>query len=301
MNNQKYRSCNLCATEDIKFLFEKNDEIIVQCPNCNLIYTNTILDDEEFYSKSFFIGKDKVTASYTDYSQDKEILKPELKERIIQIKKYISNGRLLDIGCALGFFLDEARGDFDTYGVEISKFAAEYSKEKLGLQVTDGRFLDVEFEDEFFDCITLWDVIEHLPNPTLNLKKAYKLLKSDGLLVLSTGDINSFTAKLMGKHWHLILPPQHIYYFSQETIKKLLEKTGFKVIEIKYCGKSMTLTHFFRRLSFLFKNKLLYQLFKLVEASLVGRMKLELNLYDIMTVFAKKHGVSEEVSVSVKK
>jgi 2-polyprenyl-3-methyl-5-hydroxy-6-metoxy-1,4-benzoquinol methylase len=253
-----------------------------------LVYTNNVLDDEEFYSKDFFVGKDKITPSYTDYSQDREILKPEFRKRIIQIKKYVNSGRLLDVGCALGFFLDEAKKDFDTYGVEISKFAAEYASEKLGLQVSNKKFLDVEFEDEFFDCITMWDVIEHLPDPILNLKKAYKLLKSEGLLVLSTGNIDSFMSKLMGKHWHLLLPPQHIYYFSQDTIKKLLKKTGFKVIAIKYFSKSMSLSHFFRRLSFLFKNRFLYCLFKLIESSPVGRIRIELNLYDIMTVFAKK-------------
>jgi len=291
LNNQKYRSCNLCEGKDIKFLFEKDGERIVQCVNCNLIYADGILDDEEFYSKSFFIGKDKIEASYTDYSYDKEILKPEIRKRLTQIKKYKRQGKLLDVGCALGFFLDEAKSDFDTYGVEISKFAATYACEKLGLQVSNARFLDVEFEDEFFDCITLWDVIEHLPDPTLNLQKAYKLLKSDGLLVLSTGDIDSFVGKLMGKYWHLILPPQHIYYFSKDTIKRLLEKVGFKIIKIKYFGKSMALNHFFRRLSFLFKNRVSYCLFKLIDSSPLARMRIELNLYDIMTVFATKHNL----------
>lgn len=257
--------------------------------NCNLVYTNTILDDEKLYSKDFFVGKDTLTASYTDYSQDKEILKSEAKKRIRQINKYVKSGRLLDIGCALGFFLDEAKRDFDTYGVEISKFAVEYAKEKLGLQVILGKFLDAEFEDAFFDCITMWDVIEHLPDPTLNLKKVYKLLKPDGLLVLSTGDIDSLVGKLMGKHWHLLLPPQHIYYFSQTTIKKLLEKIGFKVIEVKYLGKSMTLTHFLRRVCFLFKNRPLYHLLKFVTSSKVGNISIRLNLYDIMTIFAVKN------------
>ncbi|MFH1562155.1 MAG: class I SAM-dependent methyltransferase [Nitrospirota bacterium] len=289
----KYCSCNLCGGEDIKFLWEKGGSPrygykILQCQNCELVFIDTILDDEEFYSKDFFVGGDQLTASYTDYVQDREILKPELKRRLTRIKEFVrggSGGRLLDVGCALGFFLDEARNDFDTYGVEISKFAAEYSSEKLGLQVTTGRFLDIEFESESFDCITFWDVIEHLPDPTLNLKKAYNLLKPNGLLVLSTGDIGSFVAKLMGKHWHLLLPPQHIYYFSQETIKKILEKTGFEVVKIKYWGKSMTLTHFFRRLSFLLKNRLLYQL---IELTPMSKMRLELNLFDIMTVFARK-------------
>lgn len=289
MNNQRYRFCNLCEGKEIRFLFEKDNIEIVQCRNCNLIYTNTVLDDEKLYSKDFFVGKDTLTASYTDYSQDKEILKSTAKKRITQIKKYVKSGRLLDIGCALGFFLDEARGEFDTYGVEISKFAVEYAKEELGLQVTLGKFLDAEFETEFFDCITMWDVIEHLPDPTLNLKKIYKLLKPHGLLVLSTGDIDSFVAKLMGRYWHLLLPPQHIYYFSQDTIKKLLEKTGFRVIEVKYWTTSMTLIHFFRRLSFLFKNRLFYHLFKLVKSSKVGNIRIALNLYDIMTIFATKH------------
>ncbi len=293
----KYRPCNLCGGEEIKFLWEKDGYEIVQCQHCHLIWTQTILDDEGFYSKDFFVGKDQLIAGYTDYTQDREILKPELKRRLTRIKESVKGGkgekggRLLDVGCALGFFLDEARDDFETYGVEISSFAAEYAQEKLGLQVIQGRFLEVEFEPEFFDCITFWDVIEHLPDPTLNLKKAYNLLKPDGLLVLSTGDIGSFGAKLMGRHWHLLLPPQHIYYFSQETIKKLFEKTGFEIIEIKYWGKVMTLTHFFRRLSFLFPNKPLVYLFKLIASTSLSRMRLELNLFDIMTVFANKKGI----------
>lgn len=283
----KYRPCNLCRGEEIKFLWEKDGEKIVQCQHCHLIFTQAVLDDEGFYSKDFFVGKELI-AGYTDYVQDREILRPELKRRLARIKEFVRQGKLLDVGCALGFFLDEARDDFDTYGVEISEFAAEYAREKLGLQVTTGRFLDIEFESESFDCITFWDVIEHLPDPTLNLKKAHNLLKSGGLLVLSTGDIGSFGAKLMGEHWHLLLPPQHIYYFSQETIKKLLEKTGFEVLEIKYWGKLMTLTHFFRRLSFLFPNKPLSYLFKLIASSPFGRMGIRLNLYDIMTVLANK-------------
>ncbi|MDI6735930.1 MAG: class I SAM-dependent methyltransferase [bacterium] len=284
----KYRPCNLCAGEEIKLLWIKDGYEIVQCQHCHLIFTQTILDDEGFYSEDFFVGKDQLIAGYTDYTQDREILGPELKRRLTRIKEFVKGGRLLDVGCALGFFLDETRDDFETFGVEISRFAAEYAREKLGLQVIQGRFLDTEFEPESFDCITFWDVIEHLPDPTLNLKKAFNLLKPDGLLVLSTGDIGSFGARLMGRHWHLLLPPQHIYYFSQETIKKLLEKTGFEVIEIKYWGKVMTLTHFVRRLRFLFKNKLLYHLFNPFGTSSLGRMSIELNLFDIMTVFARK-------------
>lgn len=286
--NQKYRWCNLCQGEEIRLLFTKDNYDIVHCRNCHLVYTNTILEEEEFYSKDFFQGKDKLTASYTDYSQDKEVLKPEIRKRISQIKRYINKGRLLDVGCALGFFLAQASEDFDVYGVEISKYAADYAREKLDLPVINKKFLEAEFENEFFDCITFWDTIEHLPDPTANLKKAYNLLKSNGLLVLSTGDIDSFVSKLMGQRWHLLLPPQHIYYFSQETIKKLLTKTGFKVIEIKYWGKSMSLTHFLRRLSFLFKNRFFYHLFKLIEASGIGKIRIELNLYDIMTILARK-------------
>lgn len=285
---QEYRGCNLCQGEKIKFLFAKDIYDLVQCRNCHLVYTNTVLEEEKLYSKDFFEGKDKITASYTDYSQDKEVLKPEIRKRISEIKRYINRGRLLDVGCALGFFLAEARGDFDVYGVEISKYAADYAREKLGLPVINKKFLEAEFENEFFDCITFWDTIEHLPDPTANLKKAYNLLKENGLLVLSTGDIDSLVSKLMGQRWHLLLPPQHIYYFSQETIKKLLKKTGFKVIKIKYWGKSMRLTHFLRRLSFLFKNRAFYHLFKLIESSGIGGMRIELNLYDIMTILARK-------------
>ncbi|PYI86494.1 MAG: hypothetical protein DME26_08960 [Verrucomicrobia bacterium] len=122
-------------------------------------------------------------------------------------------GRLLEIGCAYGFFLTEAQRWYEAEGVEISGFAARQAQQR-GLAVQHGDFLKLSFPPAHYDVVCLFDCIEHLVDPHAYLQKTYHLLKPQGLVALTTGDISSLYARLAGKHWRLMSPPQHQFYFS---------------------------------------------------------------------------------------
>jgi ubiquinone/menaquinone biosynthesis C-methylase UbiE len=147
-----------------------------------------------------------------------------------KIEKYQKNGRLLDIGSAVGFFLEVAKENgWDAFGVDISEWASNYARER-GLNVFMGDLLEATFSDEYFDVITMWAVVSNLQDPYNILIEAHRILKKDGLIVIQTGNINSILAKLQGVNWGPLTPEGHLYYFSPKTLRKMLELTGFKIV-----------------------------------------------------------------------
>lgn len=170
------------------------------------------------------------------------IYKEELEGRIRtfsrnlkNLKKYKRTGKLLDVGCSLGLFLDLARKDgWEIRGIEPSKWCVEEGKKLFNFsrEISPGTCRDLDKWDEKFDAVTLWDVLEHLEDPLQALKNCRKLLKEDGILAFSTVDIGSLYAKILGRRWPWLMR-MHIYYFDKKTIKKYLEKAGLKLLKIK--------------------------------------------------------------------
>ena len=196
-----------------------------------------------------------------------------------RLQRYQSAGRLLEIGCAYGFFLVEAQRWYEAEGVEISGFAARQAQQR-GLAVQHGDFLKLSFLPAHYDVVCLFDCIEHLVDPHAYLQKTYHLLKPQGLVALTTGDISSLYARLAGKHWRLMSPPQHQFYFSRRTLSRLLQQTGFELLEIRYPWKLVPWP------------LVLYQLSPRLKTlcGFVGRVPLGLyaNLFDAMFVIARK-------------
>ncbi len=137
-----------------------------------------------------------------------------------------NGGRLLEVGCAYGFFLDAAKG-FEGTGVEISESAREQCRQR-GLAV----FPTVAEAARRgpFDVAVMLDCIEHLSDPAATLTEVHRVLAPDGLLWITTGDWASWLARAMGRHWRLMTPPQHLFYFSSVTLPALLERLGFTVL-----------------------------------------------------------------------
>jgi predicted TPR repeat methyltransferase len=196
----------------------------------------------------------------------------------------------LDVGCATGDFLVVASAVVkDPYGVEISDHAWAVAKSR-GLQVMLGDFLEVEFTASRFDVITMWDYIEHVCDPMANLAKARNLLRAGGYLAISTGDIGSRIARLMGKRWHLMIPPKHLYFFSERTLADMLLKSGFSVITISRDGKYVPVDFIAWKATFLLMPSLARYVVSLARKIGLGRIAPYINLGDIMTVVARKQG-----------
>lgn len=278
------KKCNLCDSFEIKFLFEKNFYKIGKCKTCGLIFVLDEISDEDLkkvYSKGYFTGENDMV--YRNYEADKEGKIAEFVESLKEIEKWRSKGKILDVGCALGFFLDVARkSNWETFGVEISKHAVKYAVDKLGLNVFEGELKDANFQPNYFDVITFWDNIEHLRDPSATLMEANRILKKDGLIVITTANAAGINAKFFGKKWIIYAPPWHLYYFSYHNIQKLLSKANFKIEYINIRGILLYNSNYTNN-DFL-TNFLLKVSFGKIGRFLSNNLKLGTN----MTIFAKK-------------
>ncbi len=140
--------------------------------------------------------------------------------------------RLLDVGCSNGAFIHAANQmGMNCEGVEPAKEAAQ-AAQKLGLKVSHGFLEEVRLPDHSFDVITLFEVIEHLKDPLSLLKECKRLLKPAGILVIRTGNADSWTVKVIKEKWHYFNIDKHgghISFFNKRSMLALAQKTGFKV------------------------------------------------------------------------
>ena len=281
MNNRnlEYVNCNLCGSSDNKLLFVKRGFNIAQCRKCGLIYVNPRLKAEalkEICTKGYYLGKETPEYeglwAYKDYIGMEKQLKTSFRKKLKIIEQYKKGGRLLDIGCAVGFFLEVAKENgWDALGVDISEWASNYAKER-GLNVFTGDLMEAKFPDEYFDVVTMWGVIENLQDPYSSLTEMNRTLKKNGLVAISGGNINSRVARFYGIRWESLVPEGDFYYFSPETLRKMLEVTGFKIVKTMTHG-NITQNERIRRLA-------MYRYIRFVAK--------KLGLGDTMAVYALK-------------
>ncbi len=160
----------------------------------------------------------------------------QLRTRCDQVTRLATAGKLLDVGCSTGLFLNEMRryGQWELYGVEPSAEAARYARERFGLDVRQGRLEDAAFGDVRFDIITLWDVLEHLPDPGASVERLRDLLAPAGRLILSAPNLDSIDARIFGPCWTGVDPPRHLSIFRRRDLAWLLTERGLRV-ERMYC------------------------------------------------------------------
>ena len=233
--------CNLCNSSYDSLKYIKNDFRIVRC-RCGLVYVNPRKEIE--YDKSYFSRKGSV---YEDYLEESNLKKKNFRRLIKDIKKltFSEKKKLLDIGCGTGEFLEVAKENgYEVKGVEISEFAVGYCSGKhLCVDIGDFDKIDIK---EKFDIVTMFDFIEHSKDPFKDLRKVNEILSEDGLLVVVSGNIDSWFAKLMGRKWNFLNPEEHLYYFSEKTLRNMLNKAGFGVIKIKKDFRYVSFNNFFR-------------------------------------------------------
>jgi len=227
-------ACILCNSRYAKRVLVKGSWSIVKCEGCGLIYVSghhaiSKAGLQDLYDKDYFTGE-----TYKNYVDEYAERARLFNSKFNLLKGHLPRlGRLLDVGAATGFFLDGARRNgYEVFGIEISEFASTYAREHLNLNVITGQIEDARFPSEYFDIITMWDVLEHLPNPVQALQHARRLLKPSGILVIETLDVNCLNAKILRGRWPLFAPPLHLFYFSKTTLRLLLSLTGFRMSEV---------------------------------------------------------------------
>jgi SAM-dependent methyltransferase len=253
---------------------------IVRCPSCQLVFYSPEIDPEPLYGEGYFLGDE-----YLNYLRDKPVLQVNFSRYIRHLRRWSNGGRLLEIGCAYGFFLEMAQRYWEVKGYDISKEGIAHAQKIFGPAVQWGDFLKVGDENESFDVVCLWDTLEHLNYPVKTLAKAAHVLNPGGILALTTGDIGSLIARWRGERWRLIHPPTHLTYFSKETLEKAIRSIGLELIEVSYVGYHRSYSAMLYRLFSLTGKKWIYRLLTFGERL---DFPVYTNLFDILFVVARK-------------
>ncbi len=255
---------------------------IVQCNHCGFVYANPRWSDEELL--------DAYTAVEDDaYLKEREGRELTFSKHLQALEKQTgpANGRsLLDIGAYIGVFVETAvAAGWDAWGVEPSAWAAAEAQ-RQGLNVILGTQDAPELGGRQFDVITMWDVIEHVDDPSGEIAKAYKLLAPGGWLVLHTMDVDSLAARLMGSRWPWFMD-MHLYYFSQKTLAQMLVKNGFEVVWAGAQGRYLRLGYLATRVAAL--NRPLGSLATgLINTLGLKETAVPVNFGDLFTIYARR-------------
>lgn len=235
------RTCPVCNSKkrSIKYSFEYLNTVrleIVKCLSCGIYYVLQPLA-EEFLSKYYDayyeidgpVQNDSLTIARYTISAEKR-----RNTFLANLPPTFNDwGAWLDVGCGSGFILRSMGNLFmQAVGIEPSESSVKFATSILGLKVKHGVLADDSFPRASFDLITFFDVLEHVINPKPLLLTASKLLKPKGWVLITTGNLHSFSRTILGKYWRYFTPLQHLTYFHSDALMMILESCGlhnFKV------------------------------------------------------------------------
>lgn len=236
-------TCVLCQNKQFIPLYEGQDRLqlvpgsfqIVKCADCGLITILPRLSAEEI---SAYYPDDYV-CYYDAIEDEKNWLRRMDRQRgrdrrckvIVDVAR--QPGRILDVGCATGIFLSGMQKyGWECYGVEPSEYAASYARKKFGLNIFRGFLEESGWPDNYFDVVTLWDVLEHISDPANALDEINRILKPGGLLVTTMPNADSWERHWFGKYWSGWEVPRHYQAFTPETASRLFSLHHFEVEKI---------------------------------------------------------------------
>lgn len=191
-------------------------------------------DTKPVRSRLMYVIVRAVYRSFNFFPRRVSGLQHEKSENESMYLGQMSPGKLLDVGCGDGAFLNKMLGKgWMVEGVDIDSEAAAYAKRKFGINVRIGELKDAGFKDAEFDAVTLRHVIEHVYDPIDLLAEIKRILKPGGALIVATPNIESFGAKEFGANWMALDPPRHLYIFSRSNITLCAEKAGLNVEKVR--------------------------------------------------------------------
>jgi len=156
---------------------------------------------------------------------------------LIYLKRHRKKGRLLDIGCGMGFFLEYAEKFYETYGMDVSEYAIKEARGRLhSTKLFLGNVNQLGLKSNCFDTVTCFDVLEHLEKPELAIKECYRVLQKGGFYIFSVPNTDSYGLKWKKEKWRGYRDPTHATFLSSKEWSQLPEKNGFTVIDRFYNG-----------------------------------------------------------------
>jgi SAM-dependent methyltransferase len=233
-------TCKVCETDDVQpLLFVKDGYELARCANCGLAFvTNPPSDAELEHLYSFASGY------HVGFRDDPKEITQRFAlagRQLAAITRHHTSGRCLDIGASAGFFVKTAADSgWDAHGIELSEDTSALARDRYGVDVACARLEEAGFEPESFDAITLWDVIEHVPDPVETMLRVASLLRPGGVVGILTPNLDGLFARYSYKiarridYWPAVEPPLHLFQFSVRSLTALLDHVGLEILEIEH-------------------------------------------------------------------
>jgi SAM-dependent methyltransferase len=224
-------TCAVCGAGPARPKLRKDGVQIVACPDCGLAWWEPPAGfrPEALYDGAYFSDAGE-SRGYDDYAGLERALRATFARRLARLRPPAPGARLLDVGAAFGFAVSEAaRAGWRAQGLERSREAARRAARGLAGRVTVATALRLPFDSGRFDAVTLWDVLEHLPEPHAALAEVARVLRPGGQLALTTGDAGSLLARLSGARWHLYTLPEHLFFYTRRSLRRLVSAHGLRV------------------------------------------------------------------------
>jgi len=231
--NKKEKIKCACGSDEYFKLFERKDANhnfeIIKCKNCGLVRTLPVPDYSEKRYENYGIER---------YIKNKRLTVSFMKMILKEVVRFKKKGRLLEVGCNLGYFLEIAKNKgFDIGGVELDGKAVNYANNILGRGVVLQSTLEqANFPNNYFDIIVVSHVLEHLINIPNFLKEVKRILNKQGIVVIASPNLDGLCAKIKKEKWPGLRPDEHVWQLSKNTITKFLKEEGFVVIHGKTSG-----------------------------------------------------------------
>jgi len=246
-------TCPLCDGRQLRYAFSRQGYRVVRCAQCRLMLLNPQPSDQELgqiYTDGYFLGQPGAEGR----RRSSEMRRATARHYLRELRRYRGphGGRLLEIGCGEGDFLSEAEGaGFRVTGVDRSPFAARVARARVGAHalVVCGDAECLRPGREHFDVCVLSDVLEHVRNPLSFLALVRSLLRPDGVLLIATPSLDSWSARLLRENW-MEFKPEHLFYFDSNTVQHALFRAGFDSAVVRPGWKTLNLevvAHHFER------------------------------------------------------
>ncbi len=262
--------CPVCSRRKNNKFWAMPGYSLARCSNCGLVWDYLPRENLiSHYQKSYF-NNNNPKGGYANYFEGMEINRKTFAARLKKIEKIRGKkGKFLDVGCALGDCLMEAKklGWKKVEGLEVSDYAYRFAK-KRKLKVKKGLLKANSFPSNSFDIVAYQDVLEHITDPVGELREVFKLLKPGGLIFLVTPDIEGWWAKLLGPLWYHYKPVEHVVYFSQHSMERALKKAGFVDIKTSKTYHILSVEYTLNRLRF-YQPRLFAILLKVVQKTAI--------------------------------
>ena len=280
----KHQTCPICGGTNLKGLWTVKGFTITKCGSCSIVFVQEKVTAEQL-ALHYAGGTDE---AYDDTNVDCLNYYYKKLEELIR-SEVPRPGKILDLGCSRGWFLDVMQG-WECHGNEIVAGDAAAARERYGDRIVTGSFEDYPMREGYFDVITLQDVFDHFRDPLPTLDKCRQLLRQGGMVVIKVHNISCLYAKLTGPNFYAIIPPSHLFYYDRETLARTLETAGFQVADSRFIGHLLKVKTIFWRLSRGDVNSGYYRAYKALDGTALGEFKIHKNLHDIVTVLAIKAG-----------